>query len=291
MVEIAPRIPDESMNGHSTGSGLALVQRAAIPRLRGVARDYWGYAEQTGAPLRRRELPSADVIVIVNLGQPLLVAQPWSVATMIPTGGGFVAGLHETYAVTETAGSQTGVELRLSPLGAYRLLGQPMDDLTNRSVALDALFGPWGGELVERLQAASTWDARFATLDVALTARLAAASAPSPEVAWAWRQLVVSGGRMPIATLHDELGWSPKRLIARFREQVGLPPKQAARLLRFHRATTLIAAESPDWGALARSCGYYDQSHLIHEFQRFAGDTPEGLSRRRLPIGGGFAAD
>jgi AraC-like DNA-binding protein len=292
MVEIAPCIPDESMNGHSPGGGLALVQRAVSPRLRGIARDYWGYAEQTGSPLRRRELPSADVILIVNLGEPLLVTQLRSAGSIIPTGGGFVAGLHETYALTETAGSQAGVELRLSPLGAYRLLGQSMDTLTNRSVALDVLYGIWGVNLAERFQGAATWDARFAILDAALTARLAAATAPSPEVAWAWRQLVVSCGRVPIATLHDELGWSPKRLIARFREQIGLPPKQAARLLRFQRATTLIAAaESPDWGALARMCGYYDQSHLIHEFQRFAGDTPEGLTRRRLVTGGGFAAD
>jgi AraC-like DNA-binding protein len=140
------------------------------------------------------------------------------------------------------------------------------------------------------LQAAPTWDARFAALDAALAARLPDAHNPSPEVAWAWRQLTISGGRVPIATLAEELRWSPKRLIARFREQVGLPPKQVARLLRFQRATNLfLATETPDWGALARQSGYYDQSHLIHEFQRFAGDTPHGLARRRLVTGGGFA--
>ena len=292
MVETAPRIHDEAMDAQSASGGLALVQRAASAELREVARDYWGYAEQTGVPVRRRELPSAGVILIVNLGEPLLITQPQSKAHVIPTGGGFVAGLHETYSVTETAGSQVGVELRLSPLGAYRLLGQPMDALSNRSVALDELYGGWAVDLAERLQEAMTWDVRFAALDGALACRLPSARTPPPEVAWAWRQLARSGGRVPISTLGDELGWSPKRLIARFREQIGLPPKQVARLLRFQQATTLIsAAESPDWGALAHMCGYYDQSHLIHEFQRFAGDTPEGLTRRRLVTGGGFAAD
>ena len=291
MAVAATNTHDESILDAPTGE-LALVQHLASPRLRGVARDYWGYAEQTGVPLRRRELPSADIIFIVNLGAPLLVAQPRSAALVVSTGGGFVAGLHETYALTETAGSQTGVELRLSPLGAYQLLGQPMDALANRSVGLDELFGPWAMEMGERLLGAPTWDARFAALDAALAARLAHARAPSPEIAWAWRQLTGSGGRIPIATLGEELGWSPKRLIARFREQIGLPPKQVARLLRFQRATNLLtAAESPDWSALARHCGYYDQSHLIHEFQRFAGDTPDGLARRRLVAGGGFAAD
>jgi AraC-like DNA-binding protein len=144
--------------------------------------------------------------------------------------------------------------------------------------------------LAEQMQAAPTWDDRFAALDSALGARLAHVRTPSPEVAWAWRQLTISGGRIPIATLGDELGWSPKRLITQFREQVGLPPKHVGRLLRFQRATNLLATTgTPDWGALARQCGYYDQSHLIHEFQRFAGDTPHGLMRRRLATGGGFA--
>ena len=166
-----------------------------------------------------------------------------------------------------------------------------MDALANRSVPLGQVCGPWAVELADQLQVALTWDDRFAVLDAALAARLANANDPSPEVAWAWRQLARSGGGVPISTLGDELGWSPKRLIARFREQIGLPPKQVARLLRFQQATTLIsAAESPDWGGLAHMCGYYDQSHLIHEFQRFAGDTPEGLTRRRLVTGGGFAA-
>jgi AraC-like DNA-binding protein len=290
MTETATRINDESRAARASDGGLALVRYAASPRLRGVAQDYWGYAEQTAGPLRRRELPSADVIVIVNLGAPLQVAQPSSAPSVIPTGGGFVAGLHETYTLTETAGSQSGVELRLSPLGAYRLLGQSMDALANRSVPLDEVCGAWAVNLAERVQAAPTWDDRFAVLDAALAARLTHTRSPSPEVAWAWRQLAMSGGRVPIATLAEELGWSPKRLIARFREQVSLPPKQVARLLRFQRVTDLfLATETPDWGLLARQCGYYDQSHLIHEFQRFAGDSPHGLTRRRLAMGGGFA--
>lgn len=291
MAETATRIIDEAMAASEPDGELALVRHAASPRLRGVTHDYWGYAEQTAGPLRRRELPSADIVFIVNLGEPLLVTQPRSAPRVIPTGGGFVAGLHESYALTETAGSQSGVELCLSPPGAYRLLGQSMDTLANRSAPLDQICGVWAVELAERLQAAPTWGDRFDALDTALAARLTHARDPSPEIAWAWRQLADSGGRIPISTLSEELGWSPKRLIARFREQIGLPPKQVARLLRFQRVTNffLAATETPDWGALARQCGYYDQSHLIHEFQRFAGDTPDGLMRRRLATGGGFA--
>ena len=293
MAETATRINDESMAAGAPDGGLALVRHAASPRLRGVAHDYWGYAEQTavrcgGGSCRRPTSSSSSISAhrcwSRNRGRRLSV---------IPTGGGFVAGLHETYALTETAGSQAGVELRLSPLGAYRLLGQSMDALANRSVPLDQICGAWAGELAERLQAAPTWDDRFAALDAALAARLADARDPSPEIAWAWRQLAISGGRVPIATLgrgarlESETAHRPFSGAGRSAAEAGCP----APALSTRDEPLLAATETPDWGALARQCGYYDQSHLIHEFQRFAGDTPDGLMRRRLATGGGFAAD
>jgi AraC-like DNA-binding protein len=63
--------------------------------------------------------------------------------------------------------------------------------------------------------------------------------------------------------------------VASFREEVGLPPKTIARLLRFERARELAAlAEQPDWPRIALASGYYDQSHLINEFRRVTGRTP-----------------
>ena len=58
---------------------------------------------------------------------------------------------------------------------------------------------------------------------------------PSPEVDRAWERLVASAGAAPIARVADEVGWSHKHLIARFKRQVGLRPKTAARLVRFER--------------------------------------------------------
>jgi transcriptional regulator GlxA family with amidase domain len=61
-------------------------------------------------------------------------------------------------------------------------------------------------------------------------------------------------------------------LVARFRDEIGLPPKAVARLLRFERAGEL--AGTMPWAELAFECGYYDQSHLINEFRAITGRTP-----------------
>jgi AraC-like DNA-binding protein len=51
---------------------------------------------------------------------------------------------------------------------------------------------------------------------------------------------------------------------------------------RFRRASAAVRdlrGGSVDWAGLAGEWGYYDQSHLIHEFQMFAGETPETFAR------------
>jgi AraC-like DNA-binding protein len=129
--------------------------------------------------------------------------------------------------------------------------------------------------LVDRLHDAGGWDARFCLLDAVLMKRLAAAPPPSAGVVWAWRRLVETDGRIAVRALAEELGWSRKRIVARFRAEVGLPPKAAARLLRFERARELTErSERPEWARIALECGYSDQSHLINEFRAFTGRTP-----------------
>src|SRR5262249_41720275 len=154
------------------------------------------------------------------------------------------------------------------------ILGVPMHALTNRVVDFDDVLGADGRALLERLGNVPTWEERFDLIDAFLLARATRGRAPAREIAWAWRELVVTHGGTGIARLAAELGWSHRRLIARFREQVGLPPKTAARVLRFHRAVGALRERATvDWADVAVACGYFDQAHLIRDFREFAGTT------------------
>jgi transcriptional regulator GlxA family with amidase domain len=110
----------------------------------------------------------------------------------------------------------------------------------------------------------------------------------SYELFWAWRRLRASAGRASVGSLARELGWSHRRLIARFREQIGMPPKSVARVLRFERVSDLLRRPAaPSFAEIAQDCGYYDQSHLNRDFRDFAGTTPGAYVAARLPDGGG----
>ena len=240
---------------------MAMIRRAPAAALRGHVSSYYGFREQTGAPLTRREGPGAEVVVI------LAFEEDWLIDGERRTS--FVGGLRNDQVTTEHQGRSYGMQLNLVPTSAYRVLGVPMNALAHRTVPLEDVLGD--AFPVERL-AEVDWPERFELLDAALAKRLGEATGSS-EVEWAWHRLSTTHGRIPIAELARELGWSRKRIVARFREEVGLTPKAAARLLRFERAREL--AGTLPWAEIAFDCGYYDQSHLINDFRAVTGRSPE----------------
>jgi len=246
------------------------IRQAPAAPLAGRVTSYYGFEMETPEPARQCEGPGADIVVILTFEEHWLIDGERRTS--------FVGGLYERQVTTEHPGRSLGMQVNLDPLAARALVRAPLHELANRTVPLEeVLDAPF---LVERLATAPGWDARFALLDDTLGPRLADAYA-STEVAWAWRRLRATHGRVPIGELTAELGWSRKRIVSRFRDEIGLPPKTVARLLRFERAREL--AGTMPWGELAFKCGFSDQPHLIAEFRRITGRTPETFLQDTVP--------
>ena len=214
-------------------------------------------------------MPWAGAVAIVCFGVPYrLDGEPFET---------FVGGLSDRPVLTEFVGDAGGVQVDLTPLGARRVLGLPMDELTNRVVALDDVLGRRARELAERLREAPGWPERFALLDTALARRVADGPQPAPEVAWTYRQLARADGRLAVGPLAGEVGWSRRHLAARWRRDVGMGPKAVARVLRFERALRLLR-EGRALADVAYDCGYADQPHLNREFRALGGGTPREVT-------------
>jgi AraC-like DNA-binding protein len=288
--------PEVMVTSHdSPGLTWEMARWRAHPALADHVAGYTGYVEATADELVRRETPSGTVTVIFSFGDPIDVAMPGSPEPGPGRVTSFVAGLHESHALVGNRGRQSGVQLDLTPLGAFRLLGMPMHEIANQVVALDALgdgrIDRTVGDLTERLASARTWTERADIVDRYLLRLAADAPDPDPEVVWAWRQLTSSGGLVPVGLLAEEIGWSRRHLVRRFGRQVGLAPKPAARVLRFERAVGLLRERHPGTSIadVAAACGYADHSHLDREFRRLAGCTPSELLAAELPDDGGIA--
>ena len=236
------------------------LRQSSSPAVRNLA----GWYERVDHPVVRRELPGGRIVLVISFGPPLEVDGR--------SYGSFVAGLHDTAAITEHEGVSHGVQAYLTPLGAERLFRMPMGELANRGADLADLLDD-ADELAERLYEAPGWPARLALLEAYIDQRVAEAPPAPREIEWSWQRLLGSDGAVPVAELAHEVGWSRRHLAARFREHVGLPPKALARILRFERAAERLRGGA-DLSDAALDSGYYDQAHFNRDFKAFAGVTP-----------------
>jgi AraC-like DNA-binding protein len=271
---------------HVTQSRAAAPERVRWPRLAAaphgllrplLRREYAGFTQATTP--RRLVLPATTSV-------PLVV----KILDSAHRPPAFVMGAHGSSTVLEGDCAPSYLEGLLTPLGAYTLLGLPMDELSGQLVDLAEVLGPGGRRLGDQLRESPSWRQRFELLDQFLLGRLDRGPRPAPEVARAWERLVATGGAVPIGRVAREVGWSHKHLINRFRQQVGLGPKTAARLVRLDGVYRRLdqAGGRLDWGQVAAEVGYADQAHLIRDFHQFTGTTPtEFLAHTRGPDGDG----
>jgi AraC-like DNA-binding protein len=241
--------------------------------LRGAVLGYRGFDITHTTPIRRLEAPAGVMTMVIAFGDPHRVT---GVADARRDGvyASMVAGMQTSAAIGQVLGRHVhGLQVTLTPLGAYRVFAVPMGELAHRITHLGDLLGPASGSLVDRLASCPSWGARFALLDKVLTARLLDGPQCSPEVAWAWEYLRRTGGGASVRDLLDETGWSRRHLERRFREQAGLTPKSLARVTRLHEALRLQETGMP-WADVAAIAGYHDQPHFDHDFKAMMGRTP-----------------
>ncbi|XUZ85743.1 helix-turn-helix domain-containing protein [Streptomyces sp. HD1123-B1] len=168
------------------------------------------------------------------------------------------------------------LQIRLQPGVAAAVLGSS----AGAGGSVESLADIWGRDAVrieERLRTAGSWGERFAMVADVVRRRTGDGLRVDPEVAHIWRRTVAGRGRVRIDGLAEEVGWSRKRLWARFRGQLGITPKRAAQLVRFDHAAHLLAAGLPPAGVAAES-GYVDQSHLHRDVKAFTGLTPTAVA-------------
>ncbi|MBN9381776.1 MAG: AraC family transcriptional regulator [Chitinophagaceae bacterium] len=160
----------------------------------------------------------------------------------------------------------------LYPFAVPVLLGIPASEINNQMVDLASLLGREGEILAEKMLTAKDNRQRAGILSAFLENRLPHAG--SSRVIPAIRQVIHTGGQTPIQSLSDQYFLSSRQFTRVFSEYAGFPPKLFSRLLRFEQALSEYGNKDKSLTDIAYDCGYYDQSHFIHEFKEFSGHHP-----------------
>jgi AraC-like DNA-binding protein len=230
----------------------------------------WLFESGARSYASERVLPTGTVELVINLGD-----------RSVDGFDAIVCGPHSHFFVLDTSRPISVIGVHFRPGGAFPFLALPLDELRNQHVPLEALWGASAVELRERLIATQGVEARLLLLERFLASRLPGARLGHGAVAHA----LAAFDRRPqrIADVVDGTGFSARRFIRLFGDEVGLTPKSFCRIRRFQRTVALLHhAQAVDWADTALACGYCDQSHMIHDFRDFSGLSPASYLSRRV---------
>ncbi|HEU4710547.1 MAG TPA: helix-turn-helix transcriptional regulator [Pyrinomonadaceae bacterium] len=175
--------------------------------------------------------------------------------------------------------SPTGrVELlgvRFHPGGTSPFLHLQMNEVTDQVADLGAVSSGLERELLQASEQLSPLTAKTRAVEAVLMNRLR-----NMHIASSLRlaaRIVASAGLISVDQLAADAGISSRQLERRFMREVGIGPKLLARILRFQQVFRAVERSDAAWASIALDCGYYDQAHLIRDFNQFAQQTPSVL--------------
>ncbi|MEU9210177.1 helix-turn-helix domain-containing protein [Streptomyces sp. NPDC048415] len=273
-----------SRAGHGPGGSWETALALPHPRLRPVVISYRGIRLALDGPRRRLETPIGAATLLLGFEQPVRISRlgrpPVTLVSVF-------SGPTTTAAVGEHAGRLSGIEVLLAPWAAFTLFSTPQYELADRTVDPDELpHLPCRPRRLEKHRRTLRRAGRVAGLAGAVRAARRRAHA----LGRGGNAEFGAGGAglgPPPADLGCDTGAAARRrsgvertAVGGFREQIGLGPKAAARVLRLQRARRLLAAGRSQ-AETAAVCGYYDQAHLSGEFKAMTGCTPREFTAAR----------
>jgi AraC-like DNA-binding protein len=254
------------------------IQRPPIPTLRAFVQLFWASSNDATSqgPIlvdRERMIPTASSHLVFRFSD-----QPIHIFRSIegPQGDvfrcGAVGGIRSAYYVKDVAPSACTVGASLRPGACEALFGIPADELSERHVSLEDVWGKAARSLSEQLQEPNDLERRLEILESSLAERLRCDLAIHPAVTHALNRFSTT---VDIGKIVGETGYSHRHFIQLFRRSVGLSPRIYTRLLRFQ--TTLkhgIDKTRGRWIDVALEAGYSDQAHFNREFRELTGISP-----------------
>jgi len=189
----------------------------------------------------------------------------------------FDAGLHgpaQNYHrfITDKSFGIFGVYLY--PFAIPQLFSIPASELSDQMPDLASLLGADGRELEEKIIMAETNLQRVAILSSYLEKKLKNVTSHRAVVS-VINAIIHSKGLMPVDELAKRSFLSTRQFERNFKAFSGFSPKLYSRIIRFQMATQNYGASHKTLTDIAYDCGYYDQSHFIHDFKQFSGYHPK----------------
>jgi len=166
----------------------------------------------------------------------------------------------------------------LYPHALPQLFQLPATELTNQCADIKTLCGKEGEIFEEKIMMAANNDQRIKITCDFLEARLKNAKTEYIKIFSSIKLILNFSKATSVKSLADNSFLSVRQFERRFKEFSGFSPKLFLRITRFNSVLNRTFGDS-SLAQIAYECGYYDQSHFIHDFQKFSGCSPKDYFR------------
>ncbi len=233
----------------------------------------WDYEDLLGANgLKLSILPDTATYLCFLYADYLTTAHKNQIYT---TRSG-LAGIQSFRSDLGGLGKVSGVSARLTPWGLNVFCRGIVRDCAERRVDCRDIFPKYSIEAIEdKLSIKKTASERVQCVEHFLLSILNRNN-EDLLIQAACKKLDRSNGRYLIVKLAQSLGLSERTLDRRFHIHVGITPKKYARIVRL-RSAIFQRKKLSSWADVAYIAGYYDQSHMINEFQELYGMSPDTI--------------
>lgn len=164
----------------------------------------------------------------------------------------------------------------LYPFAIPQLFSLPANELSDQIPDLITLFGAEGRELEEKIMLAQNNRVRATIMTTFLERKLLKNITQRPAFCTLISKMINAKTLATVDQLAKHSFLSVRQFERKFKLFSGFSPKLYSRIIRFQHATqqygNVVTKSLTD---IAYDCGYYDQSHFIHDFKQFSGYHPK----------------
>lgn len=162
------------------------------------------------------------------------------------------------------------------PYGCFSLSGIPGAELKASIFDAYSVFGPRICSLTDALGSETSYVKSISIIESYLAGMLRNTKSPTRLLSPVVKIIVQAKGQLAASELTKLTGYSERQLERLFHQEIGVSPLKYLQIVRLHHFLSLIRSvnKTASFTTAALESGYYDQSHLIHNFKQITGLTP-----------------
>lgn len=188
-----------------------------------------------------------------------------------------VSGQQTRFYDLQVSGRISLFSILFQPHGASQIFNIPINQLFEQNVPLVFIVNHEATDLEAKLQETYTFHEKVAIAEKFILARLKSNYKHHEfnRIDYCLSEINRTKGAVSSEKLSELTCLSRKQFERKFSAFVGTSPRQFLKTVRFQNALhTKFEQKSASLTQLAFDCGYYDQSHMIHDFKSLSGFTP-----------------